>query len=143
MGRDVVSAKLDVIFKKLFTENEDLLHSFVASMLDIPTESIKTIKISNPELPPETVESKFSRLDLSLNVDDKLINVEIQVKMEPDYRDRTLFYWAKLYTSELKSEEERGIAKGRTEGIAKAKAEIIEKIEASGMTDEQISCILS
>ena len=23
MGRDVVSAKLDVIFKKLFTENED------------------------------------------------------------------------------------------------------------------------
>ncbi len=32
MGRDVVSAKLDVIFKKLFTENEDLLHSFVASM---------------------------------------------------------------------------------------------------------------
>ncbi len=25
MGRDVVSAKLDVIFKKLFTENEDLL----------------------------------------------------------------------------------------------------------------------
>ena len=23
--------------------------------------------------------------------------------MEPDYRDRTLFYWAKLYTSELKS----------------------------------------
>ena len=108
MGRDVVSAKLDVIFKKLFTENEDLLHSFVASMLDIPTESIKTIKISNPELPPETVESKFSRLDLSLNVDDKLVNVEIQVKMEPDYRDRTLFYWAKLYTSELKSSEEYG-----------------------------------
>lgn len=108
MGRDVVSAKLDVIFKKLFTENEDLLHSFVASMLDIPTESIKTIKISNPELPPETVASKFSRLDLSLNVDDKLVNVEIQVKMEPDYRDRTLFYWAKLYTSELKSGEEYG-----------------------------------
>lgn len=108
MGRDVVSAKLDVIFKKLFTENEDLLHSFVASMLDIPTESIKMIKISNPELPPETVESKFSRLDLSLNVDDKLVNVEIQVKMEPDYRDRTLFYWAKLYTSELKSGEEYG-----------------------------------
>ena len=41
MGRDVVSAKLDVIFKKLFTENEDLLHSCVASMLDIPTESSK------------------------------------------------------------------------------------------------------
>ena len=32
MGRDVVSAKLDVIFKKLFTENTDLLHSFVRDM---------------------------------------------------------------------------------------------------------------
>ena len=77
MGRDVVSAKLDVIFKKLFTENSDLLHYFVASMLDIPPESIKEITISNPELPPETVASKFSRLDLSLNVNDKLVNVEI------------------------------------------------------------------
>ena len=108
MGRDVVSAKLDVIFKKLFTENSDLLHSFVASMLDIPPESIKEITISNPELPPETVASKFSRLDLSLNVNDKLVNVEIQVKIDNDYRDRTLFYWTKLYTSELKIGEDYG-----------------------------------
>ena len=36
MARDVVSAKLDIIFKKLFTENKDMLHSFVASMLDVP-----------------------------------------------------------------------------------------------------------
>ncbi len=30
MGRDVVSAKLDIIFKKIFSveENEDLLHDF-------------------------------------------------------------------------------------------------------------------
>ena len=134
MGRDVVSAKLDVIFKKLFTENEDLLHSFVASMLDIPTDSIKTIKISNPELPPETVESKFSRLDLSLNVDDKLINVEIQVKMEPDYRDRTLFYWAKLYTSELKSGEEYGNLK-TTELAALVKERIAQAIQAHTGTE--------
>ena len=77
MGRNVVSAKLDVIFKKLFTENTDMLHSFVASMLDIPPESIKRIDVSNSELTPETAASKFSRLDLRLNVDDKLINVEM------------------------------------------------------------------
>ena len=80
MARDVVSAKLDIIFKKLFTENEDMLHSFVASMLDVPQESISEIKITNPELPPETLAGKFSRLDLSLRVDDRLVNVEIQVK---------------------------------------------------------------
>lgn len=32
--------------------------------------------------------------------------MEIQVKNDTDYRDRTLFYWAKLYSSELKSGEE-------------------------------------
>ncbi len=80
----------------------------MSSLLDIPPESIKEITISNPELPPETVASKFSRLHLSLNVNDKLVNVEIQVKIDNDYRDRTLFYWAKLYTSELKSGEDYG-----------------------------------
>lgn len=108
MGRDVISAKLDVIFKKIFTENEDMLHDFVASMLDIPSEKITEITITNPEMPPETISGKFSRLDLSLRVDDRLVNVEIQVKEHADYRDRTLFYWAKLYTSALKSGEEYG-----------------------------------
>ena len=59
-----------------------------------------------PLLPPESLEGKFSRLDLNLKVDNRLVNVEIQVKNEPDYRDRTLFYWAKLYSSELKSGED-------------------------------------
>lgn len=85
-----------------------MLHDFVASMLDIPSESITEITITNPEMPPETISGKFSRLDLSLRVDDRLVNVEIQVKEHADYRDRTLFYWAKLYTSELKSGEEYG-----------------------------------
>ena len=75
MGRDVVSAKLDIIFKKFFTENVDMLYSFVASMLDIPQESISEIKVTNPELPPESLEGKFSRLDLNLKVDNRLVNV--------------------------------------------------------------------
>ncbi len=108
MARDVISAKLDIIFKKIFIDNEDMLHSFVASMLDIPQESISEIKITNPELPPESLSGKFSRLDLNMRVDNKLVNVEIQVKNDNDYRDRTLFYWAKLYTSELKSGEDYG-----------------------------------
>ena len=52
MARDVVSAKLDIIFKKFFIENPDMLHSIVASMLDIPYESISEINITNPEMPP-------------------------------------------------------------------------------------------
>ena len=103
MGRSVVSAKLDIIFKKIFTENADMLHEFIADILDIPSESIKEIIIKNQELSPDNPEGKFSRLDLNLKVDDSLVNVEIQLKGELDFRDRALFYWSKLYTSELKS----------------------------------------
>ena len=108
MPRNVVKAKLDVIFKKLFTEHEDLLHDFISEILDIPSEKILNIVVTNPELPPETITGKFSRLDLKLQTDEQLINVEIQVRNDPDYRDRTLFYWSKLYTSELKEGEEYG-----------------------------------
>ena len=108
MARDVVSAKLDIIFKKIFTENVDMLQSFLADILDIPYDDIQDIIVAKQELTPETIDGKFSRLDLNLKVADKLINVEIQLKGDNDYRDRTLFYWAKLYTSELKSGETYG-----------------------------------
>jgi len=111
MARDVISAKLDIIFKKLFSEHEDLLQDFLEKILDFPTGSIKIIKIVNSELTPEAIGSKFSRLDLNMKVDDKLINVEMQVRNEPDFRDRSLFYWSKLYTSELKEGEEYGALK--------------------------------
>ena len=108
MPRNVVKAKLDVIFKKLFTEHDDLLHDFISELLDIPPEKILDIEVTNPELPPETITGKFSRLDLKLQTDEQLINVEIQIRNDSDYRDRTLFYWSKLYTSELKEGDEYG-----------------------------------
>lgn len=73
MARDVVSAKLDIIFKKIFTENQDLLQAFLADILDIPSENIQDIIIVKQELTPETTDGKFSRLDLNLKVADKLI----------------------------------------------------------------------
>ena len=79
MARDVVSAKLDIIFKKIFTENKDMLQEFLADILEIPSESIQKIIVTNQELPLETSDGKFSRLDLNLKVADKLINVEIQL----------------------------------------------------------------
>lgn len=108
MARNVISAKLDIIFKKIFTENQDMLREFLSDILDIPISSIQEIVITNPEIVPEAIDGKFSRLDLNLKVDNTLVNVEIQIKSETDYRDRCLFYWSKLYTSELKSGETYG-----------------------------------
>lgn len=110
MGRDVISAKLDIIFKKIFSleENEDLLHDFLASLLEIPYNSIQRIDVLNSDVLPETAEGKFSRMDLKLLVDNRLINVEMQISAKSDFKDRVLYYWSKMYSNELKSGEEYG-----------------------------------
>lgn len=107
---EIVKVKLDVIFKKIFAdkENEDILHCFLADMMQIPKESITSIVLEDPGLLPDDMSGKFSRMDLRLTVNDELVNVELQVKPEPNYRDRSLYYWSRMYTSDLKSGEGYG-----------------------------------
>jgi len=102
VSKKLVSLKIDVIFKKFFIENKDLLRVFLADVLEIPIDEIEEIIVTNPEMTPEDIDGKFSRLDLNLKLRTRQINLEIQIKFESDYSDRSLFYWAKLYTSDLK-----------------------------------------
>ena len=110
MNRDerIVKLKLDVIFKRVFgnENNTNIISAFVSALLEIPRESIKKIYINNVELTPEYLEQKFSRLDLKLDVDGRIVNVEMQVNSEPDFKERTLFYWSRLYSEELRSGDE-------------------------------------
>lgn len=103
----IVKLKLDIIFKKVFGDekNEDIIAAFISSLLEIPRESIKKVYIENVELPPEQLDQKFSRLDLRLDIDGRLVNIEMQVNRETDFNERTLFYWSKLYSEELKESE--------------------------------------
>lgn len=111
VDKNVLSPKLDIIFKKIFTENEDLLQSLVSALLNIPQEKIDAITILNGEMIPNSIDGKVSRLDISLTVDNTLVNIEIQVKQQNDYTDRSLYYWAKMYTSDLKSGNRYGMLK--------------------------------
>ena len=51
---------------------------------------------------------KFSRLDLRLDVDGRIVNIEIQVNRETDFKERTLFYWSKFYSEKLEIGDEYG-----------------------------------
>lgn len=106
----IVMLKLDVIFKRVFgnDNNKAIISAFVSDLLEIPRDSIKAIYINNVELTPEYLEQKFSRLDLKLDVDGRIVNIEMQVNFEPDFKERTLLYWSKLYSEELKAGEEYG-----------------------------------
>ena len=50
---------------------------------------------------------KLSILDIKAKgLDDKRFNIEIQISDEADYDKRALYYWAKLYTEQLKVAED-------------------------------------
>ena len=106
MPRNIVKAKLDIIFKKLFTDegNLHILQAFLSDILEIPYESINNIIVLNSEIMPENIIEKYSRMDIKMTVDgNRLINVEMQIKDEGDYKDRSMYYLSKLYSNQLKS----------------------------------------
>ncbi len=60
--------KTDTLFKMLFVQYPELLKELVANLLEIPLGSIEEFKIRNPEMPPESLEDKFCRLDINMIV---------------------------------------------------------------------------
>ena len=93
----------DTLFKMLFVEHPDLLQKLVAVLLSIPLENIDEFLITNPEIPPEGLGDKFCRLDINMKVNGQLVDLEVQVADEGDYSERSLYYWAREYSSALAS----------------------------------------
>jgi len=95
--------KSDVLFKMLFREHQHLLKRLISVLLEIPLESISEFHFTNTEMPPEEIGKKFCRLDINMVVDDKRINLEIQIEDEGNYPERALFHFAKIYSAALPS----------------------------------------
>ena len=68
--------------------------------------SIEQFDIINTEMPPEEIGKKFCRLDINMTVDGKRVNLEIQVEDEGNYPERSLFHWARVYSTALPSGED-------------------------------------
>ncbi len=100
----IVKLKLDLIFKKVFgtEENKPWLINLISNLLNIPLNTIQKVEILNSEIVPDYIDQKFSRLDLKLYVNEDIINIELQVHFQEDYAERTLFYWSKLYSEQVK-----------------------------------------
>ena len=91
----------DILFKMFFVKYPDLLKRLTAALLRIPLESIVDFSITNPEIPSETIGDKFCRLDINMNVNGQRVNLEIQVKNKGDFPERSLFQWARGYSTAL------------------------------------------
>ncbi len=101
-----ISPKLDVIFKMMFGDinNIDLLKSLLKTYLNID-EGGEYI-LGNTEITPDEIGDKTSRLDLCIIKGKKLINVEVQVNNDHNFKKRSLYYWSKLNASLLKEGDE-------------------------------------
>ena len=99
-----LNPKTDIAFKKIFgvEENKDLLISLINSIVSEEDQAADVI-ILNPYTSANFITDKISILDVKAKgVDGKLFNIEIQLIDEASYDKRALYYWAKLYTKQLK-----------------------------------------
>ena len=98
--------KTDTLFKLLFTKYQDLLKRFVAELLGIEYESIEQFIIVNPDISPEELGKKFCRLDINMMVNDQKVDLEVQVADEGNYLERSLFYWAREFSTGINEGED-------------------------------------
>jgi predicted transposase/invertase (TIGR01784 family) len=98
-----VNPKIDLVFKKLFgsEENKDILLSLINAVLP-DNEQVTEIKIKNPYNVSDYVEGKLSILDIKAeDAQGNLYDIEMQIKGTTFYGRRTLYYWAKIFGSQL------------------------------------------
>jgi predicted transposase/invertase (TIGR01784 family) len=103
-----ISPRVDIAFKKIFgvEENKDLLISLINSIVGAE-DQVSDLTLLNPYNPKNFREDKISILDIKAQgKDGKRFNIEIQISDEADYDKRALYYWAKLYTEQLKVRED-------------------------------------
>jgi predicted transposase/invertase (TIGR01784 family) len=93
----------DILFKIYFVKNQNFLKRFIALRLGIDLDNVEQFEVINPEIPPEMLSEKFCRLDVNMKVNGQRIDLEIQVADEGDYPERSLYYWARDFSSALPS----------------------------------------
>jgi predicted transposase/invertase (TIGR01784 family) len=98
-----VNPKIDLVFKKLFgsEENKDILLSLINAILPLEQQVAK-ITLKNPYNVSDYAEGKLSILDIKAEGEDgRLFDIEMQIRGSKYYGKRALFYWAKIFGSQL------------------------------------------
>ncbi|HVI40528.1 MAG TPA: Rpn family recombination-promoting nuclease/putative transposase, partial [Anaerovoracaceae bacterium] len=101
----LMSPKNDFAFKLIFGDekNKDLLTALLSAILRLPKEDFEGLEIINSELIREFVEDKKGILDVRVKTRlGKQIDIEIQILPTKFMPERTMFYWSKMYISQVK-----------------------------------------
>ena len=94
----------DLMFKRIFWNKEypNVLISFINSILK-RRNPIASIELVSTEMDDEFIGEHGIRLDLvGKTSNNEILNIEMQKRHNDEMYKRSLFYWAKLYSSQLK-----------------------------------------
>ncbi len=99
----LLDLKSDYLFRMVFTRSTNSLIDLLNDILDFPQDrQIKEIEILSPEIAKEHTEDKAPVLDIkAVSSSKELFNIEMQVFPQRFYATRVLYYWARLYSSQL------------------------------------------
>jgi predicted transposase/invertase (TIGR01784 family) len=101
-----MSAKSDIIFKLFFGNelNKVFLIAFLQSVLDLDMEEYAEIRIVDPQSKRKRKKDKLTVLDVKLiTKTGKIIDIEIQLEISSETRNRMVFYNAKMLSEQLES----------------------------------------
>lgn len=101
--RTRLDPKLDIVFKLLFAEerNKPLLLSLLNAVLR-PQAPILTVTVLPSEPAKDAADDKGIALDLRVGLaSGEQVDIEMQSQPRPAGRERALYYWARLYGSQL------------------------------------------
>lgn len=97
----IVSPKYDFSFKQLM-QNEEVRKYFISDVLGIPAAEIRSVRLASPFLWKRYSGQKQGILDVRVELnDDRMVNIELQIKMLACWDKRSLFYLAKMFTEDL------------------------------------------
>lgn len=97
----LLKPKNDIVFQCLFNQNnERITRAFVQALLDEPIEKI--VINNDKDLFRDTPDNKLGILDLQLDINDnEKVDVEIQLINNDNLQERLLYYFSKLYSSQV------------------------------------------
>lgn len=101
----IMSPKYDFVFKYIFgnEKHKDISIALLSDILVVPEQEFEGIEIINSELIKEFKEDKKGILDVRIKTKSgKQIDVEIQILPTEYMAERTIFYWGKMYTGQIK-----------------------------------------
>ena len=127
----LLSPKIDVVFQRLFGEvgNENITKSFLQTILQEKIEKVDLSK--NPILRREKIKEKMGILDVIAEINGKeKCNIELQVVVKENIKERILYYWSRLYT--------KGIQQGKDyQELEKAIVILITDFKIKGLEELQ------